>query len=109
MLILAKDFVKCAFGHFSIAIGKLKTVDDAFRHQLESKEMKHREDMAQLEEERQMELERANQRVRQISSKTDGARKIQSEGMTFKSTNQNGKEILGTKLKNLDIFVLPRH
>lgn len=65
ILILAKDFVKCAFGHFSIAIGKLKTVDDAFRHQLESKEMKHREDMAELEEERQIELERANQRVRQ--------------------------------------------
>lgn len=47
----------------NIAIGKLKTVDDAFRHQLESKEMKHREDMAELEEERQMELERANQRI----------------------------------------------
>lgn len=40
-------------------------MDDAFRHQLESKEMKHREDMAELEEERQIELERANQRVRQ--------------------------------------------
>ena len=39
-------------------------MDDAFRHQLENKEMKHREDMAQLEEERQMELERADQRVR---------------------------------------------
>ncbi|XP_065936571.1 leucine-rich repeat and coiled-coil domain-containing protein 1 isoform X1 [Magallana gigas] len=47
----------------NIAIGKLKTVDDAFRHQLESKEMKHREDMAELEEERQIELERANQRI----------------------------------------------
>ncbi|XP_062611366.1 leucine-rich repeat and coiled-coil domain-containing protein 1-like isoform X2 [Saccostrea cucullata] len=47
----------------NIAIEKLKTVDDAFRHQLESKEMKHREDMAQLEEEKQMELEQANQRI----------------------------------------------
>jgi hypothetical protein len=47
----------------SIAIEKLKTVDDAFRRQLESKEMKHREDIAQLEDEKQMELEQANQRV----------------------------------------------
>lgn len=96
MLILGKDFVKCAFGHFSIAIGKLKTVDDAFRHQLESKEMKHREDMAELEEERQIELERANQRVRQSIQRqmelewaNQGARHLNQDsqlvGKTFKS------------------------
>ena len=67
-------------------------MDDAFRHQLESKEMKHREDMAQLEEERQMELERANQRVRiqinQLNATVKCIMQIsQSEGKKSNTTN----------------------
>lgn len=38
-----------------------------------------------------------------FKSKTDGARVSQSEGKIIKSTNENGKGILGTKLKHLDM------
>lgn len=75
----------------NIAIGKLKTVDDAFRHQLESKEMKHREDMAQLEEERQMELERANQRIAAVE---DEMRELLQE-------TQANKKAMEDKVKRL--------
>lgn len=75
----------------SLAIEKLKTVDDAFRHQLESKEMKHREDMAQLEEERQMELERANQRVAAVE---DEMRELLQE-------TQASKKAMEDKVKRL--------
>lgn len=38
-----------------------------------------------------------------FKSKTDGARVSQSEGKIIKSTNENGKGILGTKLKHLNM------
>lgn len=75
----------------NIAISKLKTVDDAFRHQLESKEVKHREDMAQLEDERQMELERANQRVAAVE---DEMRELLQE-------TQANKKAMEDKVKRL--------
>ncbi|XP_056008134.1 leucine-rich repeat and coiled-coil domain-containing protein 1-like [Ostrea edulis] len=70
----------------NIAIGKLKTVDDAFRHQLESKEMKHREDMAQLEDEKQMELEQANQRIAAVE---DEMRELLQETQSNKKTMED--------------------
>ena len=48
----------------SIAIEKLRNIDDAFRSQLENKEQKHQEEMALLEQDKQLEVDQANQRVR---------------------------------------------
>ena len=49
---------------YSIAIEKLRNIDDAFRSQLENKEQKHQEEMAMLEQDKQLEVDQANQRVR---------------------------------------------
>ena len=47
----------------SLTVEKLKSVDDAFRKQLDSKELSHREAVEALTIEKQEEIDMANKRV----------------------------------------------
>ena len=56
---------------FRLAVEKLKTMDAAFRQQLDAKEFGHNEALGRLSQEKQEEIEAANHRVR-----TRGARHL---------------------------------
>jgi hypothetical protein len=47
----------------SVAVDKLKSVDDAFRRLLDSKEESHQRALAQLQQERKADIDAANRRV----------------------------------------------
>ena len=65
ILSLFYDYLNNFFFYFffSLAIEKLRSMDDAFRKQLESKERAFQEKITQLQEETQQQVEEANQRV----------------------------------------------
>ena len=62
LLILLNNVV-----HFSLAIDRLKSADDAFRRQLEDKVQAFQEQITELEHDKQVEVDQANLRVRELT------------------------------------------
>ncbi|KAL5022406.1 hypothetical protein ScPMuIL_001561 [Solemya velum] len=80
-----------SLGCCQLAVDKLRSVDDAFRKQLETKEQKHQEDLVALEQEKQAELDQANHRVLVV----------EEEMRELLQDTQNNKRMMEDKMKRL--------
>ncbi|KAM8838456.1 leucine-rich repeat and coiled-coil domain-containing protein 1 isoform 2-T2 [Synchiropus picturatus] len=70
------------------AVEKLRTIDDAFRRQLESVQASHHSELLQVAQDKQQQIERANQKVleveeemRQLLEETEASKRLMEEKM----------------------------